>query len=226
MNLRSFEIYVIDHDMNDCDGVARSRPYRQTTRADAAEATARRVVDAFGECMRNHWFDELTLEDVAHRAGVAARTVIRRFGGKEGLLKAFAEDFIPAVGASRATPPGDVEAALARLVEVYEAWGDGVFRNLAQEERHPALTPLLDRGRSAHRAITEANFAPWLERLAEPDRRRTLDVLVAATDVYAWKLARRDMGRSREETAILLRRLVDAVLAQASALASAAGSRR
>jgi AcrR family transcriptional regulator len=202
------------------------RLYRQSARADAAQATARRIVDAFGQCMRNHWFDELTLEDVARRAGVTARTVIRRFGGKEGLLKAFAEDFIPAVGASRATPPGDVEAAIDRLVEVYEAWGDGVVRNLAQEERHPALKPLLDRGRAAHRAITEANYAPWVDRLSDPDRRRTLDALVAATDVYAWKLARRDMGRSREETVILLRRLVDAVLAQASALASADGRRR
>jgi len=202
------------------------RPYRQSARADAAEATARRIAEAFSEGMRNHWFDELTLKDLAARAGVTARTIIRRFGGKEGLLKTFGEDFIPAVGVSRATAPGDVAAAIDRLVEVYEAWGDSVVRNLAQEERHPALKPLLDRGRAAHRAITEANYAPWLERLAEPDRRRTLDALVAATDVYVWKLARRDIGRSRDETVILLRRLVDAVLAQASALASPDGSRR
>jgi AcrR family transcriptional regulator len=202
------------------------RPYRQSARADAAEATARRIADAFSERMRNHWFDELTLEDVAARAGVTTRTVIRRFGGKEGLLKTFGEAFIPTVGVSRATAPGDVGAAINRLVEVYEAWGDSVVRNLAQEERHPALKPLLDRGRAAHRAITEANYAPWLKRLAEPDRRRTLDALVAATDVYVWKLTRRDMGRSREETVILLRRLVDAVLAQASAVASADRSRR
>ena len=202
------------------------RPYRQSVRAETAEATARRVIEAFSECMRSRWFDELTLEEIAERAGVTARTVIRRFGGKEGLLTAFAEDFIPTVGFSRDAAPGDVEAVVARVVAVYEDWGDSVIRNLAQEERHPALKPLLDRGRAAHRAITAQAFAPWLEPLTEPDRRRTLDTLVAATDVYAWKLARRDMGRSREETAILLRRLVDAVLAQASALASAAGSRR
>ena len=202
------------------------RPYRQSARAEAAEATAHRVIAAFSDCMRNRWFDELTLEEIAGRAGVTARTVIRRFGGKEGLLAAFAEDFIPAVGVSRDAAPGDVDAAVERVVAVYEAWGDGIIRNLAQEERHPALKPLLDRGRAAHRAITAQAFAPWLEPLAEPDRRRTLDTLVAATDVYAWKLARRDIGRSREETATLLRRLVDAVLAQASALASAPGSKR
>jgi hypothetical protein len=53
-----------------------------------------------------------------------------------------------------------------------------------------------------------------------------LDALVAATDVYIWKLARRDMGRTREETGIILRRLVDAVLAQASAMASDKGRGR
>ena len=202
------------------------RAYRQSARAEAAEATARRVIEAFSDCMRNRWFDELTLEEIAGRAGVTARTVIRRFGGKEGLLAAFAEDFIPAVGVSRDAAPGDVDAAVEGIVAVYENWGDSVIRNLAQEERHPALKPLLDRGRAAHRAITAETFATWLEPLAEPDRRRTLDALVAATDVYAWKLVRRDIGRSREETATLLRRLVDAVLAQASALASASGSRR
>ena len=203
-----------------------SRPYRQSARAKAAEATARRVIEAFSDGMRSRWFDELTLEEIAGRAGVTARTVIRRFGGKEGLLAAFAEGFIPAVGFSRDAAPGDVEAVVARVVAVYEDWGDSVIRNLAQEERHPALKPLLDRGRAAHRAITAQTFARWLEPLTEPDRRRTLDALVLATDVYAWKLARRDIGRSREETAILLRRLVDAVLAQACVLASATGSRR
>ena len=42
----------------------------------------------------------------------------------------------------------------------------------------------------------------------------TLDMLVAATDVYLWKLVRRDMRRSRDETLLILRRLVDAALAQ------------
>ena len=151
-------------------------------------------------------------------------TLFRDFNEGEGTLTT--ASFIPAVDVSRDAAPGDVEAAVARVIAVYEDWGDGVIRNLAQEERHPALKPLLDRGRAAHRAITAETFATWLEPLAEPDRRRTLDALVAATDVYAWKLVRRDIGRSREETATLLRRLVDAVLAQASALASAPGSTR
>lgn len=194
------------------------RPYRQTGRADAAEEAARQILDAFGDSMRWQWFDEVTLEDVAERAGVNVRTVIRRFGGKDGLLEAFVDDFIPSVATDRTTPPGDVSAAVDRLLDIYETWGDSVIRNLAQESRHRPLKRLLDLGRERHRTITAATYAPWLDRLPRSDRLRTLDALVAATDVYAWKLMRRDMGRSRAETARILRTLVDAVLEKASSV--------
>jgi AcrR family transcriptional regulator len=115
------------------------RIYRQTSRAEAAEETARQILASFSDCMRSQWFDEITLEGVAEKAGVSVRTVIRRFGGKEGLLEAFVDDFIPSIGVDRATTPGDVVAAIDRLVQVYETWGDSVIRNLAQEPRHPAL---------------------------------------------------------------------------------------
>ena len=145
------------------------------------------------------------------------RTVLRRFGGKEGLLAALVETFSPSPAASRDTPRGDVAAAVRRAVQIYEVFGDSVARNLAQEQRHPALKPLLARGRADHRAVTARAYAPWLEPLAEPERGRVLDALVVATDVSTWKLVRRDLGRSPDETAILLRLLVDAVLAKAEA---------
>ena len=196
------------------------RKYRQTGRADAAEETARQILDAFSDSMRRQWFDEVTLEDVADRAGVHVRTVIRRFGGKDGLLEAFVDDFIPSIAIDRATPPGDVAAAIDRLMDIYETWGDSVIRNLAQEHRHSALKRLLDLGRERHRAITAETYASWLDRLAPQDRLRTLDALIAATDVYVWKLARRDMGRSRADVAKILHTLVESVLAQASSRAS------
>ncbi|MBR1085995.1 TetR/AcrR family transcriptional regulator [Bradyrhizobium manausense] len=198
----------------------RLRKYHQTGRADAAQETARHILNAFSDSMRRRWFDEVTLEEVAHRAGVHVRTVIRRFGSKDGLLEAFVDEFIPSIAIDRATPPGDVQAAIDRLMDIYETWGDSVIRNLAQEQRHAALKRLLDLGHERHRAITAETYAPWLDRLAPPDRARTLDALIAATDVYVWKLARRDMGRSRADVAQILQTLVGAVLAQASSLAS------
>jgi hypothetical protein len=60
----------------------------------------------------------------------------------------------------------------------------------------PALQPLIDHGRAIHRSVTAEQFAPWLERLAGKAQRDLLDALVVVTDIYVWKLLRRDMGRS------------------------------
>lgn len=207
------------------DNPSPTRPYHQTIRAQAAEATARDIVEAFADCIKDRWFDEVSLEEVAQRAGVTVRTVIRRFGGKEGLIEAFVASFEGEVATLRDTAPGDIAAAIARVLDLYEEWGDSVIRNLAQEPRYPALKLLLDLGRREHRVLTAAAFAPWLERLPEAAMQPLLDALVAATDVYIWKLVRRDMGRSRADTESILRQLVDAVLAQAHAAALPGGSR-
>jgi AcrR family transcriptional regulator len=189
------------------------RPYRQTARAEAAEETARRIVDAFGECVRDRWFNEVTLDEVAGRAGVTVRTVIRRFGGKPGLLAAFMEQVAPQVKAQRTAAPGDVDDAVDRILAVYEDLGDSVIRHLSQESLHPEIKPLLDMGRSEHRAITAETFATWLEPLSAEERRRTLDALVIAMDIYCWKLLRRDMNRSLAETRAVMLRLVNGILA-------------
>jgi AcrR family transcriptional regulator len=189
------------------------RPYRQTARARGAEDTRRRIVEAFFECAHDHWFDDITLAEVATRAGTTVRTIIRQFGGKDGLVAGVPEYITPGVSARRTVAAGDLDAALDRLLENYERYGDFTIRLLAQELRHPVLSTALDAGRVGHRAVAAANFAPWLLQLDEPERTRALDALVISTDVYAWKLSRRDMGRSVEEARATLRALVEAVLA-------------
>jgi AcrR family transcriptional regulator len=192
------------------------RSYQQTARAEAAEATADQILRAFADCMRTDWFDSITVERVAEQAGVTPRTVIRRFGGKNGLLTAFVEEFVRQADQRREAKSGDVSGAIAGLVDLYEEWGDGVIRNLAQEPRHPALSPLLDFGRRRHREATATIYAAWLERLEAPAKRRLLDALIAATDVYVWKLLRRDLGRPRAEVERTIRLLVEAALAAAA----------
>jgi AcrR family transcriptional regulator len=189
------------------------RPYRQTTRAEAAAATGRRIVEAFLALARDGWLDDITLDAVARDAGATVQTVIRRFGGKDGLIAAAAEQLDREIAARRNVPPGAVEQALAALVADYELTGDLVIRLLAQEPRHPALRAPLDRGRAGHRAWLAAVFAPRLAGFAQQARERRLDALVVATDVYAWKLLRRDMGHGAAEVAALMRNLVAGALA-------------
>jgi AcrR family transcriptional regulator len=210
MALRHFRVYAMD--MNSGPLAKRRRLYRQTARAQASEDTARRIAQAFADCVKDRWFDEITLDEVAERAGVTVRTVVRRFGGKEGLVAGFFEYVAPQIRLQRTVDPGDTEGAVDRVLELYEDVGDSVIRNLAQEPRHEALKTLLEGGRRGHRMITAESFAPFLDRLRGKERRRALDALIVATDVYTWKLLRRDMGRSvRETKAVMLRLIANAL---------------
>lgn len=193
----------------------RKRGYRQVARAQSAKTTGDRIVAAFEQCFHSRWFDEVTLEEVAQRAGVTVRTVIRRFGSKNGLLTALIETMAPDVRARRTPAVGSAGDLVDRALAVYEQIGDGVMRSLAQEARVPELKPLIEFGRREHRRVADEAFSEWLQPLGPELARRVLDSLVIATDVYAWKLLRRDMGRSLAETRTVMLGMVQAALTAA-----------
>jgi AcrR family transcriptional regulator len=191
------------------------REYRQGARAEAAAETHRRIIGAFLEHARERWFDEITLDDVARDAEVTVQTVIRRFRNKQGLLEAAAHQLGSEILARRVSAPGDVRAAVEALVNDYEITGDLVFRLLAQEARQPALTTLLSYGRGKHRAWVAEVFAHWLAPLQPRQREVTLSALVAAFDVYVWKLLRRDLGHSVADVATIMHDLATGLLGRA-----------
>jgi len=193
---------------------ASPRRYVQRVRAEAAESTARRIADAFLALLMDEWFDEITLDRIAAKAGVTVQTVVRRFGGKDGLLADSVQTLATQINTRRASPPGDVGRMVENLLADYEETGDAIVRLLALEPRHAALKAALGFGRSEHRRWVSDVFAEPLETLDAAARRRALDALVVATDVYTWKLLRRDMGHSVGATAATLVRLVHATLAE------------
>jgi AcrR family transcriptional regulator len=188
------------------------RPYRQTARAASAEATKVSVLDAFRRRLEGDWFEDIRLEDVAQDAGVTVQTVIRLFGGKDGLIAATMERMAKAINLNRGSPTDDAPLLVKRIVEDYEQVGDLVMRLLAQEQRHPAIRVVTDFGRSEHRASLAKAFAAALSSLPEPEARQRLDALVVATDLYVWKLVRRDMRRSVPELRSLMESMIQAAL--------------
>lgn len=192
------------------------RRYVQGARAQAAEATARRIVDAFLARLMKQWFDEITLDRIAEDAGVTVQTVVRRFGGKEGLLAEAVQAMAIQIDARRATPPGDILRLVDNLIADYEQTGDAVIRLLALEPRHAALRVFINFGRRSHRNWIAGVLATELGRLEAADRKRALDALVIVTDVYTWKLLRRDMARSVSAAATTMRRLIRATIAEFS----------
>jgi AcrR family transcriptional regulator len=189
------------------------RPYRMVARAESAAATAERILDAAVEVFWEAPGAAVSQEEVARRAGVTVQTVIRRFGGRDGVFAAAAEREADRVSRQRdEAPTGDARAAVRVLVDHYEAMGDRVVRLLAEEERVPALREVADRGRLLHRQWCARVFAPALAGLAGAERRRRLAQLVAICDVYTWKLLRRDTGLSRRQTELALVELLEPIL--------------
>jgi AcrR family transcriptional regulator len=193
-----------------------TRRYSQSARAQSAEDTARRVVDAFLSRLMTGWYDEITLDRVAEDAGVTVQTVVRRFGGKEGLLATAVKSLASRINAQRATPPGDIGRLVDNLIADYEQTGDAVIRLLALEPRHSALKEVLDIGRGEHRNWVTSAVAEVVGKLDPVSRERAIDALVITTDVYTWKLLRRDMRRSVAEAATTMKHLIDATIVEFS----------
>jgi AcrR family transcriptional regulator len=185
--------------------LVKERPYRMGARADATLATGERILDAATEVFWERPSDQVSLDEVALRAGVSVRTVIRRFGGRQGLLAAAAAREVRRERSEREVAPvGDVSRAVEVLLDHYEVAGERVLKMLAEEQQVPGLAHMVDMGRAVHRQWCARVFAPALADLSGVDRQRRLAQFVAVCDVYTWKLLRRDAGLSRRQTQLAL----------------------
>ena len=97
----------------------------------------------------------------------------------------------------------------------YEEWDDTALRFLAQEERVAAFRSITEAGRAFHHEWVERTFAPLLAKRTGEERRRLLAELIGVCDVYFWKLLRRDLGLSREQTALAIRETILALKGEA-----------
>lgn len=191
------------------------RAYRQAVRARQTRANADRIVDTAVRLIKTtRRTADITLDDVSRESGLTVRTILRRFGSRDGVLEAaFAQIKTEFEGLRAPTPPGDVDGALTSLLNQYERIGDLNMRALAQEDQLPLLRRALTEARRIHRAWLEEVFAPDLTDLPRREREGRCIALYAATDVYLWKLLRRDLHLDRRRTEQTFRRLVRGVLA-------------
>lgn len=190
--------------------LTRPRPYRMRARADAAAETRARILRAVQDLHVERFHDQITLDDVAQRAGVTVQTVLRHFGTRDRLVTAAAEQATREVLAQRgAAPVGDIDGAVENLLDHYEEWGPTALRLLAQEERVPQLRAIADGGRAAHYAWVDRTFGPFLAETSDPLLRPKL---IALTDVFTWKLIRLDLGLDRTGTGSALAAMIRAVV--------------
>lgn len=75
-----------------------TRKYEQRLRAEAAEATRRRILDALYERLREGPSRPPSVDEVAKAAGVARSTIYLVFGSRAGLFDALTEDLFAGPG--------------------------------------------------------------------------------------------------------------------------------
>jgi len=185
-----------------------TRTYTMTTRAEAAEGTRRRIVDAVLTLAGERPFAEITLDAVAEAAAVSVKTVLRQFGSRDGLVAAAMDAGIHETENERRTPSGDPEAAVRSVIDHYERRGRTALMMLAQEGHDEVARTVTDRGKALHREWVRDAFSPATDDVV------VLDLLVVATDVYTWKLLRLDRGHSRAVTEQRMHDLVQALLSK------------
>jgi AcrR family transcriptional regulator len=183
-----------------------TRSYSMAVRAERAAATKQRIVEA-ARSLASASPAGFTLDEVAERAGVSVQTVLRIFGTKDAL-------FVATVGSSRSprvttvAEAADPGSAVAVLFDDYEEIGMRVIGMLAEEHRSPEIARILQAGRADHRGWVENTWAPQLKAFRGAARRKVVLALLAATDVYLWKLLRIDLSLPRAEAEAVIRRLV------------------
>jgi AcrR family transcriptional regulator len=193
-------------------GTQQRRSYEMVARAEASAALGERIIDSTERLFHELASDRFAREDVAAGAGTTVQTVLRHFGSKDRLLRATMSRGMDRVREERMRAPvGDVPGAVRNLVEHYEDRGDLVLRWLAEEDRNPFMHEVLDRGRAFHHEWVAQTFAPQLRSGTDAARRRRLAQLVAVTDVYVWKVLRRDMQLSRRQTQLAIVELIEAL---------------
>ena len=189
----------------------KTRRYRQGARAVAALQTRERILDVAEALFWERDPDDITLEVIAERAGVTVQTVLRRFGSKDDLFQVALEERAGNIAAERKPAAPDARSAVAALVASYERMGDANWRILRHEDRYPLLHQAMTRARTLHRQWLHSAFEGALP--VDPvERERAVDALFTVLDFYVWKLHRRDLGRSREETEVLMLDLVGRII--------------
>jgi AcrR family transcriptional regulator len=162
-----------------------------TARAMAAANTATAVLDATWELFEEKPLADITLADIAARSEVTTQTVLRRFGGKDGVFTAMFDRLAEEISGRRDQSPANaLDEVVAGLVANYELSGRLTIKMLAEETTTPALRGILTAGREYHREWCARSFSDTLDNLPDADRARRLAQLVAICDVRTWEILR------------------------------------
>lgn len=196
-----------------------TRSYDGSKRKAQAEARKQHIVACAAELLLAHTNEELTLEAVAKKAETTVQTILRNFGSRDGLMIATLEIAGPADSDRRAfgvVSEHGIAGAVERLFGAYEQVGDLVIRLLAEEHRSSEIHKAVEVGRIYHKDWVRMNFGPWLDSKSPTERSTLFHALLTSTDIYVWKILRRDEALGRKSSVASVVLTIEALLGENS----------
>ena len=167
------------------------RGYRQARRAEAAEETRRRIVEATFALHGERGVAETTMTQIAARAGVSVGSVYKHFPTYDDAVAACTAHAVATIAlpgaagfAARATLADRVRGLTAEIFDFYER--ARMFERIrAEQERFAPLRPFFAAEARQRIALTREALAPFA--IDGP----TMDVLAALLDAAVWGSLRR-----------------------------------
>lgn len=165
-----------------------------------------------------------SVEEIATRSGISARSIYRYFDDPDALVAAAIERSLDVGGRTARIPQfgrGSFEERLDAFVKVrmrlYERHGAGFRAARHHAETAPRLADALNRSRRFLRDQTERQFAPELSALPAAERRTAGVACDTVSQLDSLDYLRRVRGCSPRECEAVLRRAIRAGLAPAAA---------
>lgn len=189
-----------------------------SARADEAERTGERILNAMLQRFATLPYGQIRLEDVATDAGVTVQTVIRRFGSKSALLVTVVERELGKIVASRAASAGATpRATVDALADHYELYGALILKMYAEADLAEGLGETAKYGRAYHVDWCRTAFAAAAEHGADDAKReRRLSQIVAVCDARTWSILRLESGLSIAQTKRALYEMLSPILGPAA----------
>ena len=188
-----------------------TRTYRSRLRAEQAEETRARILDATGRLMARG-IASLSIPAVAREAGVSVATVYRHFATKQQLVEAIYPHVMRRAAINQPPPPRSISEL-----------GDGVrwylehLDSLDDQARAAMASGAADEVRRATMPNRVAVFRELADsvvpKLADADRDRLARLLVVLTQSSSLRMWHDHLGLSVEEVAEEIDWLVKAAIA-------------
>jgi AcrR family transcriptional regulator len=187
--------------------------YDNSKRQVDAEKTKIKILNAFGDLWSEYSIRDITLEMVAKEAGLTTKTILRKFGSKEGLTNESLSYLAAKIESERtSTNAGQVDEILKALLSNYEKMGEAAIRTINLESELEIARQIGAKGRKLHRDWCMRMFASFLPDKQSDDYEIQLVSFIAATEIYLWKLMRKDLELSKEQTFSIFKNLVEGLI--------------